>query len=113
VNKDRDADLEALLRAVVDEDAPPPPPTSAFAQQVGAALGQAVAAMRKDGIIEVSDGSVDPLVAEVTEAGLDARSPKHLVRKVIRTMLESEYVDEVYGSDDVISASLHRFLDPT
>ena len=92
---------------------PPQPPTSAFAQQVGAALAKAVAAMRTDGIIEVNDGSVDPLIAEVTEAGLDSRSPKHLVKKVIRTMLESEYVEEVYGSDDAISASLHRFLDPT
>ena len=111
MSKDRDLDLQTLLRAVVDEDEPEPQ-TSPFARQLAVRLAEAVAAMRAEGTIEVEADRMDALVAEVTEAGLDARSPKHLLKKVIHTMIESDSVEEVYGTDDAISASLRRFLDP-
>lgn len=111
MNKDRDRDLQSLLRAVVDEDVPEPP-TSPFARQLSTRLTEAFTAMRSEGVIEVEEDRIDALVAEVTEAGLDSHSPKHMLKKVIRTMIESDVVDEVYGTDEVIAASLRRFLDP-
>ena len=113
MNKDADADLQALLRAVLDEEPPQPAATaSPFAIQLNAALTEAIGAMRADGMIEIEDDRVEPLVAEVAEAGLDSHSAKHLVKKVIRTLIESDYVEEVYGSDEALSASLRRYLDP-
>ena len=107
----RDIDLKTLLGAVLDE-VPPEPPRSPFAQKLIAALTDAVAAMRADGVLEVEDGNVENLVIEVAEAGLDSNSPKHLMKKVIRTLLASEYVEEIYATDDELSTSLRRFLDP-
>jgi len=112
VNKDRDQDLQSLLQAIVGEDVPEPPAPSPFERQLSARLAGAIAAMRDEGTVEVEEGRIDALVAEVTEAGLDSHSPKHLLKKVIRTMIESDAVEEVYGSDEVIAASLRRFLDP-
>ena len=46
------------------------------------------------------------MLAEVTEAGLDTRSPKQLVKRVIKTLLESDSVEEVYGSDEATGEQL-------
>ena len=111
--KPRDPDLAALLEAVGHAaDAPEEPEHSPFAKRLGAALAEAVEALRADGVIEVEDGHLELLVAEVTEVGLDSRSPKQLIKKVIRSLIASDHVEEVYGTDDEISAQLRRFLDP-
>ena len=115
MNKDRDADLASLLRAVVDGEAleaaaPEVEAVRPFAAKLAGALGEAIAAMRSEGIIEVEDDRVDALVAEVIEAGLDTKSPKQLVKRVIRTLLESDSVEEVFGTDQEIDASLRRIL---
>jgi len=117
MSKDRDADLSALLKAVLsaddldpDEVPEPEPAVSEFALKLGEAMGVAIASMRNDGIIEVNDDSMEGLIAEVTEAGLDTKSPKQLIKRVIKTLLESDYVEEVYGTDDAISASLRGLL---
>ena len=113
---ENDADMAALLRAVLEGDdlelAEPTaePEMSPFAARLGEALGVAIGEMRKEGLIEVEEGRVDALIAEVTEAGLDTRSPKQLVKRVIRTLLESDSVEEVFGTDDAIDASLRRVL---
>jgi len=110
--KPRDPDLAALLEAVGhDAEAHAEPEHSPFAKRLGAALGEAVTALRAEGVIEVDDGHLELLVAEVTESGLDSRSPKQLVKKVIRSLIASDHVEEVYGTDDEISARLRRFLD--
>jgi hypothetical protein len=115
MSKDRDADMAALLRAVVDGDAlelaePEVEAVSPFAAKLSGALAEAIAVMRGEGIIEVEDDYVDALVAEAVEAGLDTKSPKQLVKRVIRTLLESDSVEEVYGTDHDIEASLRRLL---
>ena len=66
--------------------------------------------MRTQGIIEVEDDSMPALIAEATEAGLDTKSPKQLVKRVIRVLLESENVEEVYGTDEAISSSIKDLL---
>jgi len=103
------ADIRALLSAA-DAEPTPELPTSEFAQQVGAALSQALTALRAEGAIEVEDARFDSLVAEVTAAGLEANSPKSLVKRVIKTLMSSEDVEEVFSSDDEIGATVTRFL---
>ncbi len=104
--------IEALLGAVGDEAESPPEPETAFGMALHAALGSAVAYMRGEGIIEMEDGHVEQLVSELTEVGLDARSPRQMLRRLSRSLVESDHVEEVFGSDDVISSAVKRFLDP-
>ncbi len=120
MSKDRDEDLAALLKAVLAEDdglsdvpdeAPEPaPPVSEFEKQLHAALLEAIGIMRQREVIEIEDDSIEPLVAEITEAGLDTKSPKQLIIRVIKSLLESDHVDEVYGTDEEISQLLRSLL---
>ncbi|MCP5058976.1 MAG: hypothetical protein GY937_19915 [bacterium] len=100
-------DLKALLGIVEKEKSEPTP----FAKSVAGALEKAIASMRAEGVIEVEDANVEPLVAEVTNAALDSSSLKRLLLRVVKTLIHSELVEEVYGTDEEISASLRPFLD--
>ena len=102
--------LESLLGAMGEEETPEP--ETAFGQQLGAALASAVAYMRAEGVIEMEDHQVDDLVAELTSVGLDAHSPKQMMKRLSRTLVRSDNVEEVYGSDDAIASAVQRFLDP-
>jgi hypothetical protein len=78
--------------------------------RLAAALRDAVLHLRGLEMIEIEDRAVDAVVAQCAFAGLDARTPKHMTRRVVHTLLESDQVDEVYGSDDELAAELRRFL---
>lgn len=102
--------LESLLGALNEEV--PPEPDTPFGQQLQAAMGSAVAYMRAEGVIEVEDDAVESLVAELTSVGLEAHSPRQMMKRMSRTLLQSDHVEEVFGSDDDISAAVKRFLEP-
>ncbi|MBW2240513.1 MAG: hypothetical protein JRH01_00880 [Deltaproteobacteria bacterium] len=107
MSEDPEFNLKALLGIVEKEKSEPTP----FAQSVGAALGKAITSMRAEGVIEVEDANVEPLVAEVTNSALESSSLKRLVLRVVKTLIHSDLVEEVYGTDEEISASLRPFLD--
>ena len=117
VSQPKDPALAALIGAVTGEDpsdsAEAEPALSGFGERLRDALEKAVAHLRAEGLVEVEEDLVPSLVAEVTEAGLDARSPKAVMKRVIRTLLRSEHVEEVYGTDEMLTASLRAFLDPS
>ena len=102
--------LETLLGAMGEDD--PPELDTPFGQQLGAAIASAVAYMRAEGIVEMEDDQVDDLVAELTTVGLEAQSPKQMMKRLSRTLVHSDHVEEVFGSDDAISSAVKRFLDP-
>ena len=114
-----DRDLKALLSAIMNEDGaeddllddePEAEPLSPFGQRLMAAVRAGIDEMRREGILEVEEASVDALVAEVTEAGLDSNSPKQLMKKVLASLLDSERVEEIYGTDEMLKAKLGSFL---
>jgi hypothetical protein len=116
VSREKDPHLAALIGAVTGEEpslAEEEPALSGFGERLRDALERAVAHLREEGLVEVEEDLVPSLVAEVTEAGLDARSPKAMMKRVIRTLLKSEHVEEVYGTDEMLTASLRAFLDPS
>lgn len=100
-------DLKALLGLPEEEPAEPTP----FAQSMNAALKNAVVSMRAQGVIEVDEGKTDALVDEITEAALEASSLKRLLKRVVNTLIHSELVEEVYGTDEELSASLRGYLE--
>lgn len=106
--------MSALLRAVTGGEGETAPEAelerSPFAAKLAESIAVALRTMRAEGAIEIDEGSLESVIVEVTEAGLDARSPKQLIKRVIRTLIESEHVAEVYGTDDELGDSLKRTL---
>lgn len=107
MSNDPEFDLATLL-GLPQKEAPEPTP---FAQSMTAALTKAVAAMRAEGMIELEDSNFDALIVEVSDAALESSTLKRLVLRVVKTLIHSELVEEIYGTDAEISASLRRFLD--
>ncbi len=115
MSNDRATDLASLVKAIVpdgDGITPNEPelPASAFAQRLRTVLAEAISTMRANGMLEVEDDQMESLVAEVAEAGLDTKSAKQLVSRIIRTLLESDHVEEIYGTDDEIRDALRQLL---
>lgn len=115
MNREKDPNLAALIGAVTGEDPAEQeePALSVFGENLRDALERAVAHLREEGLVDVEEDLVPSLVAEVTEAGLDARTPKAMMKRVIRTLIKSEHVEEVYGTDDMLTSALRAFLDPS
>lgn len=115
---DPDSDLKALLRAIAndngaaDEDLEEEPSAalSPFGQQLMIVVREAVDQMRKDNVLEVEEEHVEGLVREVTEAGLETSSPKQLRKKILKTLIDSDRVEEIYGTDEMLDSMLGRFL---
>lgn len=117
MTSDRDLDLKALLSAIMNEDdAEPEPeleselPMSAFGLRLTAAVRAAIEQMRQEGNLEVEESQVEALISEVAEAGLDSNSPKQLIKKVMNTLIHSDRVEEIYGTDEMLKATLAGFL---
>jgi hypothetical protein len=99
--------LRNLVGAPEPETAEPTP----FAQHVVAVLTKALGSLRADGVIEVDDANCEGLAAEVIGAALEATSSKRLPRRIVQTLIHSDFVEEVYGTDDEISGALRPFLE--
>ena len=50
------------------------------------------------------------LVDELTRVAEDARSPKHLLKKLVRATVDSEAVEEIYASDDDLHDAFKKGL---
>ena len=106
-------DLDAILAAVGSQRTEPEQlAPSEFGQRLSAVLAEAVEFLCAEGLVEVVESGTPALIAEVTSAGLDTRSPKQLMKRVVHTMIVSDYVEEVYGTDEMLFDALRRFLDP-
>jgi hypothetical protein len=99
--------LRGLLGLAQPEKSEPTP----FALSVADALTQALAKLRADGVIEVEDANVEALAVEVTHAALESSSVKRLPLRIVKTLIHSDLVEEVYGTDEEVSSALRPFLD--
>ena len=111
VSEEEEAGLEALLAQLRAERRAAEPAASEFGERLKEALVAAVEHLRAKELVEVSDEQAPALIEEVTGAGLDARSPKQLMKSVVRTLIRSELVEEVYGTDEMLFDELRQFLD--
>ena len=96
---------------MVEPPDPTPPELPPFAQSVAAALAKALAALRSSGMIEVEDANLQGLTTEVVEAVLESSSTKKIPLRITKTLIHSDYVEEIYGTDAEISEALRPFLD--
>jgi len=105
-----ESDLNALRNLLGIAEEKPAEPT-AFAQGVAAVLAKAVAALKTAGVIEVEDANIEGLTKEVVDAALESSSLKRLPLRIVKTLIHSDLVEEVYGTDEEIGAALRPFLD--
>lgn len=94
----------------LDIDAEAPPEPTPFERQLAATLQDAISRMIKDGLIEVEESHVEALVVEMTEAGKDAHSPKHMLKKLVKVLVHSERIDELYGTDEMLMDALKAMI---
>lgn len=107
---DPKSDLDSLrgMLGLSESDTGEPTP---FAQSVTRALQAAVTALRAKGMIEVEDANVEALATQVAEVALESTSLKKLPLRIVKTLIHSDLVEEVYGTDEEISSALRPFLD--
>ena len=110
MNRDSDSDLNSLrgMLGIADPDASEPTP---FAQSLAQAVKRALVALRDAGTIEVEDANFDALATQVAEIALESQSVKRLPQRIVKTLIHSEFVEEVYGTDEELSSALRSVLD--
>jgi hypothetical protein len=100
--------LRNLLGLPAEPEAAEPTP---FALNVATILTKAVTTLRAQGVIEVEDAKLEALANEIVNAVLESKSLKRLPQRIVNTLIHSELVEEVYGTDEEISTALRPFLD--
>jgi hypothetical protein len=99
------------VRSMVGVSEPETTEPTPFAQHVAAVLANALGSLRTDGVIEVEDANCEGLAVEVIGVALEATSPKRMSRRIVQALIHSDFVEEVYGSDDEIAEALRPFLE--
>ncbi|MEM7412375.1 MAG: hypothetical protein AAF430_19255 [Myxococcota bacterium] len=100
-----------LLRGLVGATEPEAEEPTAFAKHVAEVLTRALGQLRASGVIEVEDANYAGLTEEVIAVALEASTPNKMSRKIVRTLIRSDLVEEVYGSDDEIAGALMPFFE--
>ena len=95
-------------RAPADE--PPPFQHTPFTRKLMHALSVSLDGMVERGELELDPDRKDALLIELVTAGSDARSVKHMLKKLTSTLVDSEHVEEIYPSDDQIQEQLKADL---
>ena len=91
-------------------DEPPPFQHTPFTRKLLAALSVSLDRMVEQGDLELDPDRKEALLIELVAAGSDARSVKHMLKKITSTLVDSEHVEEIYPSDDEIQDRLKKDL---
>jgi hypothetical protein len=91
-------------------DEPPPFQHTPFTRKLLAALSVSLDRMVEKGDLELDPDRKEALLIELVTAGSDARSVKHMLKKITSTLVDSEHVEEIYPSDDKIQDRLREDL---
>jgi len=89
---------------------PPPFQHTPFTRRLMHALSVSLDRMVEQGELELDPDRKEALLIELVTAGSDARSVKHMLKKLTSTLVDSEHVEEIYPSDDKIQDRLKEDL---
>ncbi len=92
------------------EEEPPPFQHTPFTRKLMHALSGSLDRMVERGELELDPDRKEALLVELVTAGSDARSIKHMLKKLTSTLVDSEHVEEIYPSDDKIQDRLKADL---
>ncbi|MCA9531306.1 MAG: hypothetical protein KC543_14350 [Myxococcales bacterium] len=103
--------LAGLLAALAGKpEAPPEPEDTPFIRQLKLALDGAIDRLVQDDVLELEPDAKYPLINELAIAASDARSVKHMLRQLTRTLVDSKHVEEIYATDERIADALRDRL---
>ncbi len=91
-------------------DEPAPFQHTPFTRKLMQALSTSLDRMVERGELELDPDRKEALLIELVTAGSDARSVKHMLKKLTNTLVESDHVEEIYPSDDEIQDRLRQDL---
>lgn len=94
----------------VFQEEPPPFQHTPFTRRLMQALSGSLDGMVERGELELDPDRKEALLIELVTAGSDARSVKHMLKKLTSTLVDSEHVEEIYPSDDKIQDRLKADL---
>lgn len=89
---------------------PPPFQHTPFTRKLMQALSVSLDGMVERGELELDPDRKEALLIELVTAGSDARSVKHMLKKLTSTLVDSEHVEEIYPTDERIQDRLKRDL---
>jgi hypothetical protein len=92
------------------EDEPPPFQHTPFTRKLMQALSVSLDGMVERGELELDPDRKEALLIELVTAGSDARSVKHMLKKLTSTLVDSEHVEEIYPTDERIQDRLKQDL---
>ncbi len=98
------AALGRLLGGSMDEPEPEPEVSPALA----ASIGKALDALVLQELVELEPGQRQPLIDELCASTGEARTPKALVRRFVRCLVESDHPEEVYGTDAELESAVRN-----
>lgn len=73
---------------------------SPYERYLTTALAAAIYTLAADGHLEVPEEHRPALVTELLLAAANAENSRRMIKKIVRTLVDSERVEEVYASDD-------------
>jgi hypothetical protein len=91
-------------------DEPPPFQHTPFTRKLMHALSVSLDGMVERGELELDPDRKDALLIELVTAGSDARSIKHMLKKLTSTLVDSDHVEEIYPTDEKIKDRLKEDL---
>lgn len=100
--------VRALLGLATEPEAAKPTP---FTLTLAAVVMKAVAGLRAQGVMEIEEENLKPLVNEIVNRILEMDSLRRLPECFVNRLIQSDLVEEVYGTDAEISAALRPFLE--
>lgn len=89
---------------------PPPFQHTPFTRKLMQVLSTSLDGMVERGELELDPDRKEALLIELVTAGSDARSVKHMLKKLTSTLVESEHVEEIYPTDERIQDRLKADL---
>jgi hypothetical protein len=89
---------------------PPPFQHTPFTRKLMQALSTSLDGMVERGELELDPDRKEALLIELVTAGSDARSVKHMLKKLTSTLVDSEHVEEIYPTDEKIQDRLKADL---
>ena len=92
------------------EEEPPPFQHTPVTRKLMQALSRSRDGMVQRGELELDPDRKEALLIELVTAGSDARSVKHMLKKLTTTLVDSEHVEEIYPTDERIQDRLKADL---
>ena len=87
---------------------PEPEPEPEVSPALAASIGKALDALVLQELVELEPGQRQPLIDELCASTGEARTPKALVRKFVRCLVESDHPEEVYGTDAELESAVRN-----